>query len=233
MTAAVQIAVTNHSDLDDADIAFMVEACNEQVVECAKAYDVMPTPVVFYADAKGLPQSDCRIMDIVDDLEQPGALGFHTDELGIVYGRVLAQGADDTSVTLSHECLEELIDPTCDAWRPMGGGRLVALEVADPVENDTYTVMATIGTITRPVKLSNYVLPRWFEPSALGALDYMRTLAEPLAMSPGGYMVIRDASGNESQVFARIRFGGAAARAAVGTKAANPYSRLARRLRRR
>lgn len=230
----MQIAVVNSSsDLEDIDVAFAVEACNDQVIECARAYDVAPTPVVFYTDAKGLPQSDCRIMDIVDDLEQPGALGFHTDDLGIVYGRVLAQGPDDTSVTLSHECLEELIDPTCDAWRPMGGGRLVALEVADPVENDTYTVPITLAGVERTVKLSNYVLPRWFDPSALGALDYMRTLAEPFAMSPGGYMIVRDASGNESQVFARIRFGGAAARATVGGKAANPYSRLARRLRRR
>jgi len=226
----VQIAVVNHSDLEDADVAFMVEACNQQVIECAKAYDVAPTPVVFYADAAGLPQAHCRIMDIVDDLEVPGALGFHSDALGMIYGRVLAQGPDDTSVTLSHECLEELIDPTCDEWRPMGGGRLVALEVCDPVEGDSYTVTVTLLGMDRRVRLSNYVLPRWFDPAALGALDAMRVLTEPFQMDAGGYMIVRDAAGNESNVFARLRFGGGHAPHAVGTKIANPDSRLRRRL---
>jgi hypothetical protein len=227
----MQIAVVNHSDLEDADVAFMVEACNQQVIECAKAYDVDPTPAVFYSDASGLPQSNCRIMDIVDDLDQPNALGFHDDALGIVYGRVLAQGPDDTSVTLSHECLEELIDPTCGEWRPMGGGRLVALEICDPVEGDSYTQTVTVLGMERRVRLSNFVLPRWFDAVALGALDAMRVLSEPFQMDAGGYMIVRDATGNESNVFARIRFGGHQARAAVGTKVANPTSRLARRLR--
>lgn len=230
----MQHAVLNNSSLEDIDVALAVEAVNQQSIECAKLYDVEPIVAVFYSDAAGLPQSDCRIVDIVDDLEMRGVSGFHNDVAGIIYSRLQAGASiDEMTVTLSHEILEMTVDARCDEWRPMGGGRLCALEVADPVEGDSYAVTVTVVGLERRVKLSNYVLPRFFDPAALGAIDFMRVLASPFSMSPGGYMIVRDAAGNESNVFARIRFGGESGRYAVGGKAANPDSRLARRLRRK
>ena len=113
-----------------------MEAVAYQVIECAKAWGIQPMACSFYASTIGLPAADVHIIEIVDDLDQPGALGYHTDVAGVEYGRVLAQGAD-TSITLSHEALELLCDPTCDQWRARGDGSMVALEVCDPVEGDS------------------------------------------------------------------------------------------------
>lgn len=233
----MQIAVTNKSKrLSDRDVDAMTEACNQQVIECAAAYGIVPTPVSFYATDVGLPASNCRIMAIVDTIDYPGALGYHADSYGIVYGRVLAQDVDGTAITLSHECLEELVDPGCDAWRDMGAAHSVALEVCDPVEGDAYPAVVTILGEHRQVLLSNYVLPRWFAPDGNGRFDRMGKLTAPFTMTPGGYMIVRDAAGNEESVFARnarARAGGDRGRAALGTKLGNPDSRLYRRLLRR
>ncbi len=236
-----QIAVINSSTkLDDSDVAFMVAACDAQVAECAVAWGIPATPVVFYASAAGLPASNCRIMDIVDTIDAPGALGYHDDAAGVIYGRVLAHGAD-TAITLSHECLEELVDPTSDRYVAIGDGREIALEVGDPVEGDSYAMPATLfkGTSseeTRDVFLSNYVFPEYFGLAGTnGRFDRMGKLTAPFTMTPGGYSIIRDAAGNVGDVFARARraprlAAGHLAGAVIQRKLAVPGSRLLRRL---
>lgn len=226
----MEIAVTNSSKLSNIDVAFMVEAIGHQVVECAKAWGLPPMAMAFYATQAGLPAADVHIIDIVDDMDQPGALGYHTDVAGVEYGRVLAQGAD-TSITLSHEALELLCDPTCDQWRARGDGSQVALEVCDPVEGDSYGVAATVLGEQRTVNLSNYVLPQWFDPAARGvAVDRMHTAPGPLSMTSGGYCVILDAAGDEQDVFARLRYASLAGIATAGKRLAVRNSRLLRRL---
>lgn len=80
-------AVVNRSSLDDADVALMCDACDQQATECAQAWDVKPTPVVFVATADRLPAVETRIMLIVDSLDVAGALGYHDDDLGAIFGR--------------------------------------------------------------------------------------------------------------------------------------------------
>lgn len=223
-----QIALLNRSRyLSNADVAFFAAACNDQVIECAAAWSLRASPVAFYSDAAGLPASDVRIMSIVDVLDEPGALGYHDDRAGVIYGMVLAQD-EQTSVTLSHECLEELVDPTCEAWRPMPSGRQVALEVADPVEADSYLVTTTVLGETRGVSLSNYVLPAWFQVGASGPYDRLGKLSAPLTMTSGGYQVVMDERGNITNVFASHGTLGTATR--LARKLATPGSRLLRRL---
>jgi hypothetical protein len=227
----VQIALVNASALADIDVALMAEACNAQVIECARAWGIAPTPVAFYSTADGLPAVECRIMLIVDQLDVPGALGYHTDKLGAIYGRVLNQGPVDTCKTLSHECLEMLVDPTCTGWRPLGGGRDVALEVCDPVQADVYATPATVVGISRDMWLSNYVTPRWFDPAGVGAFDRMGVLSAPLAMASGGYIIVREKDGDVVNVFAKTPAGDMGARLNVASKIARPGSRTLRRLR--
>lgn len=226
----MQIACINSSKtLADDDVAYMVEACAAQLIECAAAWGIPPLAAAFYRTAATLPGEDVYICEIVDDLDQPGALGYHSDDLR-PFIRVLAQGPA-TSITLSHEFLETLCDPTCDQWRARGDGTQVALEVCDPVEGDSYEANATVMGETRPVQVSNYVLPKWFGLPAQGgypALDAMSRVALPFAMSPGGYMVVLDTQGNEQDVFAR--YGGLAGAATAGKRLATRNSRLIRRL---
>jgi len=229
----MQIAVINASRrLKNVEVAFMVQACAEQALQCADAWGVAPIAVAFYSSTVGLPAADCMICEIVDDLDQPGALGYHTDAAGVIYLRVLAQGFD-TSVTLSHEVLETLIDPTCAGWRARGDGSQVALEGCDPVEGDVYGAPAEVLGETRTVQLSNYVLPAWFDrtlPTG-SVVDAMHTASGPFAMTAGGYMIVTDAAGNETEVFARIRSAGLAGLATAGKRLAVGNSRLLRRLR--
>lgn len=226
----MEIAVINSSKLSKIDVCFMVEAVAYQVIECAKFWGIQPMACSFYDTVAGLPADDVHIIEIVDDLDQPGALGYHTDVAGVEYGRVLAQGAA-TSITLSHEALELLCDPTCDQWRARGDGTMVALEVCDPVEGDSYGVVTTVLGEDRTVTLSNYVLPAWFNPAARNvAVDRMHTAPGPGTMTPGGYMVILDSDGNEQDVFARLRYASLAGIATAGKRLAVRNSRLLRRL---
>lgn len=235
----MQFAVLNASKrLSDTDVAFAVEACNQQAQECADAWSVPRMPVAFYSSVEGLPVRDVVTMVIVDDLDDPGALGYHTAIAGTAYGKVLAQSVQDTAVTLSHEVLEALIDRLADGWWDRGDGTKVAAEVCDPVEGDTYDEPVTIGSDavgyeTRSIRVSNYVLPRWMGASTAGKFDRMGRVKFPWQMTAGGYMVVEDAQGHESDVFARrrVRHGGPEGERNSGRKLAKADGRLLRRLR--
>jgi hypothetical protein len=149
---------------------------------------------------------------------------------------VLAQDFAGTAVTLSHEVLETLIDPGADDWWDRSNGTAIAAEVCDPVEGDTYDEPVTLGAETRSVPVSNYVLPMWpgggNVPGAPARFDRMGRLSAPWTMTPGGYMVIEDANGNDSDVFARrVRHGGSDGERNAGRKLAKADGRLMRRLR--
>src|SRR6185369_7456293 len=135
----MQFACINSSSLPKDVFLFAVQACGEQLEEVAAAWGLKPPAAAAYETVAQLPADDIYIVEIVDDIDQPGALGFHSvDLVGRPYVRVLAQGAA-TSITLSHEFIETLIDLFCDQWMPRPDGTQVAKEVADPVEGDAYT----------------------------------------------------------------------------------------------
>jgi hypothetical protein len=196
-------------------------------------------PVSFYASVQELPIAEVITAVIVDDLDDPGALGYHSAILGRPFIKVLAQDVDATGITLSHEIPEALIDPPADDWWTMPNGTKVAAEVCDPVEGDSYTISVQLieGGELRKVFVSNYVLPEWMgAPTNPGnggfGFDRMGRLSAPFSMSPGGYMVVEDANGNDSNVFARrVRHGGELGERNAGRKLAKADGRLMRRLR--
>lgn len=220
----MEFAVLNSSkSLTDTDVEFMVVACQAQAVEFCQAYGLDPPAAALYRDVSKLPVDDVWICEITDTLDEPGALGYHADD-GHPYIRVMAQGPA-TSVTLSHEFLELLGDPSCDRWAKHPDGTEIAVEVCDPCEGDSYPQLAEIGGEGRTVEVSNYVLGSWFDPAGDAPFDRMGNLPGPFQMDAGGYMVILRADGNESQVFAK---GDGIVKAAA--KRLNPTSRLNRRL---
>jgi hypothetical protein len=153
---------------------------------------------------------------------------------GLPISEVLAQDFDGTATTVSHEALETLVDPSAEGWKPRGDGTAVALEVADPVEDDSYPALIQLGEADpRTVMLSNYTLPSWFDPAGAAPYDKLGKIKQPFALDAGGYIVVADASGNESQVYARRRLATGSLRAAgaVFAKLAKPNGRLMRRLR--
>ena len=144
---------------------------------------------------------------IFDDADQAGALGYHDrDPQGRPYARVFAgpvleHGGDwvagelSVASVISHEVLEVVIDPFVNLWADDGSGRLYALEVADPVEADTYR----IGGVT----VSNFVLPSWFDPGASGPYDQLGLLQQPFALGAGGYAIVA-AEGGVHEIFGSV-----------------------------
>jgi hypothetical protein len=216
------IAVVNWSDgrIDDAALAFASAACDDQLAECARAWGLDPWPVTFVSSTDSLPLATTHVMAVVDTIDVAGAAGYHNAANGVIYGKVLVRSVSQTGMTLSHECVEMLVDPDAQAWRG-----LVALEACDPVEPDGYPYPTTILGETRRIQLSNYVLPSWFDPAGKPPFDRLGKLSAPLTSSPGGYQIVRDEQGNTSTVFASRDIP-----AGLAAKRAIPFSRVSRRL---
>ncbi len=111
-----------------------------------------------------------------DDINQPGAAGYHTDDNGQPFS--LVQVDDNWPLTTSHEVLEMLADPFGNrtiAGRPPqpappGLPKLhrvtYLVEVCDPCEGDqfSYTVNG--------VKVSDFITPQFYDPKAAAGVRY-------------------------------------------------------------
>lgn len=128
---------------------------------------------------------------ITDTSDEAGALGYHdlTPD-GLPVGKVFAktdlQYGAKWSVTASHELTEMLLDPWINltAFDPRRG-LFVAFEAADAVEADE------LGYTIDGVLVSDFVLPAFFDPTALGrknALFSWRShVSAPFQLAAGGY----------------------------------------------
>lgn len=222
-----KITIVNQSSVVSAhDFAAAVDACQRQVNEhFAPAWGGLAAQLVAQQAASLHAPQDVagEAIYVLDDSDQQGALGYHeltaTDSpVGYVFAKTTIEAGDLWQVTLSHELLEQIADPyidTCvEVQLPQGapapgvvglvGHRrnqtaLVAYEVADPVENDTYMIDG--------VPLSNFVLPAWFQspatPGVQGPFDYLQKLTAPLTLTAGGYISYATRLGAWQQLSAR------------------------------
>lgn len=190
--------VNQSSDVSDEQVRLMVRACAHQLrYDASPKWRLMPMPVVFGEPGQTAPPGSW-VIGVLNDADQADALGWHTEEGGVVFGRVftspvLDNGGDvldgpvSVASVLSHEVLETWADPACNAERSCGDGTSVALEIADPVESDTYDVRVS-GQV---VSVSNFVTEAWCDPqNRTGPWDFLGLLDGPLQMRPGGYMVV-------------------------------------------
>lgn len=214
--------------LSDTEVAFWAEGCNQQARELAAAQGVEYTPVVFLAEADDLP-SDARVLTILPSIDAPGALGYHDLDASRVIAEVKYTGPD-TSITVSHEICEAMFDPLCNRWMPFDDNHEQAGEVSDRVEGDSYAQDATVSGETRPVKVSNYLLPSAFDPTGKAPFDRLGKLFTWNDMSPGGYVILRDiTTGKVGNVFASFATDDKVAEETVRRKRENPLSRVSRR----
>lgn len=194
------IAVQNLSTLcTDAEVRKWATACGTQIrMHAASAWSRPSVPVMFLTRTQNVPLNAWPVY-VLDDPDQQGALGYHDlDNRDRPYARVFARPSLDNDVSvssvLSHELLEAFIDPGVQMWAEnLDTGRLVALEVGDPVESDSYRM--SDGT-----EVSNFVLPAWFDAASRGPYDRMGRVHAPFAMSAGGYEIVMH-GGQVSQTF--------------------------------
>jgi hypothetical protein len=135
----------------------------------------------------------------------PTALGWHDNAGNQIMGRVfvgdcVAEGIEP-SIDLSHEVLEIIGDPDVRQTQTLADGRVAALEMCDPVEDDIY------GYIKGQTKVSDFVLPQYFRsiagPTNVSRFDFMGHLSGPCpALTSGGYQSLY-VSGAWTQIMAR------------------------------
>jgi hypothetical protein len=203
------ISVVNFSKrISDQEAVSAVRAANRQLHEDFTPYWHIQATLRLDGRARSVkrkaPILGDAILYLSEAVDSGDLDGYHdATARGLPFGVVyvdLAEQCDGTwTPTFSHEALELAVDPfvTLFAGGPhfnaRGTKRTVYywFEVCDPVQADLYELDG--------VKLSNFVLPEYFDPSrkAVGPHDFLgrrsraRGLA-PFGVNPGGYVTFYD-----------------------------------------
>lgn len=196
----VDVVIINHSTvLADGDIAAVVPALQTQVSRDFGPSWGVPALLHTLPAMSPIPAGWWPIWMLDDDPSVPGALGYHEDP-GRPDGKVLAKTTIEAglhwTVTLSHELVELLGDPTVDQVRQYGARRY-AYEAADPCEADEF------GYLIDGVLVSDFVLPTWFtaHPSRKpGIFDFAGHITKPRQLIKGGYAQYQDSRGHWHQI---------------------------------
>lgn len=195
--------------LSDDDMAKIVEALNLQAPAIAAAWS-LPQNSHVVATVETVPTGAVKAY-FLPTADEADALGYHDlDPEGDPYIRVFVDtilrnggtaltGAVSVSVCASHEAAEEAVDPQCQSYSvPESSGSEVAVEVADPVESSSYQVTLADGS---SVAVSDFVFPSFFNPTGAAPFDQLGQVTSPFQILSGGYEIVKDSSGNVTQVF--------------------------------
>ena len=167
----LSISIINFSpQLTDQQVQEAIRAVNRQVVE-----DFMPiwgsgcilrlhAPSFDLAHPDTLTEEHVRgesVIYLLDQASLPGALGYHDiNTRGVPVGFVFVLNTNDWTVTLSHEVLELIIDPTVNIFVPGPYPNdpditvLHTYEVCGAVERTSYDING--------VRVSNFLTPHYF-----------------------------------------------------------------------
>jgi hypothetical protein len=129
-----------------------------------------------------------------DDINEPGAAGFHTDDQGQPFS--LVQVDEKWPLTASHETLEMLADPFGN--RTIAGSpppqapspisefeRVIYLvEVCDPCESNQ------LAYPVNGVDVSDFITPHYYDPNGATGVQYSfrGSVKEPHTVLEGGYV---------------------------------------------
>ena len=224
-----KVSLINKSTvLTSSDMTAIAMACNLQVSrDLSPAWGRLPLTVE-YAPVEGAVPASAAKVYMWDYTDSPGALGYHDETMfGRVYANIfvrtiqsyglatLFNNLDPTNITVSsvtsHEVLELIGNPYVDLWADgteLDGCSEYAYELCDAVEANTYQIIiqlpkANKTTVATKVSVSNFLYPQYFDTAtpARTKIDQMGLLSTPYTMTSGGYMILRDTSGNEIEVF--------------------------------
>lgn len=149
------------------------------------------------------------VFAVVDALpDAPGAVADHDVQGNAMPVAYLAlstcNSLDDVSTAISHELCEIDGDEDCNVWCDDGQGHEWAREICDAVESNSYPI--DLGDGQPPIRVSDFLLPAFFEAGASGPYNFCAAIANqaspsaPFATASGGYQIERDSGGNEQQV---------------------------------
>jgi hypothetical protein len=140
---------------------------------------------------------------IKDNINEPGAAGYHTDENGQPFA--LVQVDDAWQLTVSHEILEMLADPfgsrtvagapPPNAPPPISGFKRVVylVELCDPCEG------AQFAYSVNGREVSDFITPHYYDPNGSTGVQYSfrGNVKEPHTVLEGGYVSFGNPVTNE------------------------------------
>jgi hypothetical protein len=202
---APSISVINFSKLDDATLQRAIRAVNRQISEDFASVWGSAWELILHASGADAsnpetledePVRGAGVLYMVDESTLLGALGYHAiNAAETPFGFVFVLDAD-WSVTLSHEALEMIVDPTANVLvpgpdpRPGRGSNVVlhAYEACDAVERTSHEVDG--------VRVSNFITPYWFfEGDAPGTRnDFLGVGVASFGATPGSHLGFLDLS---------------------------------------
>jgi hypothetical protein len=163
-------SIINFSSLTDDQALIAIRAVNRQIAEDfvpiwgngrtlslhAASFDPMQPDTLAEEPVRG-----DSVLYMVNESTLPGALGYHDmNTAGIPVGFVFVLDQNDWTITLSHEALELIIDPTVNLMVPGPDPRdpanwvLHAYEACDAVERMSYSIDG--------VAVSDFLTPNYF-----------------------------------------------------------------------
>jgi hypothetical protein len=205
---------TDGSSLSEGVLLQIAAACSAQLNDEFAQFYGGQYQVRVGADSTDIQPGEQVYAFVATLANAPGASAYHdTDGTGVpvAYCAVTTcsslLGPGGISVDASHELLEAAADPSCNIMADNLKGLLVAYEVGDPVETQTYESNVESG-----VSLSNFVLPSWFDPKAPAPYDFMSYAKidgavappGPLQLAPGNggnYIITETSTENETDTF--------------------------------
>ena len=196
------LTIANVSTVSMEELGNVVDAIQKQVdtdfsPEWGGPHKLKPITLDLHGEPAPVDEQDNAVIYFGDRASDPANgvnkwLGYHfINHANVAYGFVFldvaAQYGLQWSVTLSHEVLELLADPTTVESRPGPSPYDVEetvqyyLEVCDPVQRDSYKVDA--------VDVSNFVTKKWFGlPSNAASTVYKGDPLDPFTVRTTGYM---------------------------------------------
>jgi hypothetical protein len=183
------------------DIANVSAALQKQVArDFGPLWDVNAT-VDAFQNLEAVPVDYWPVI-VKDDINQPGAAGYHTDNNGQPFSLVQADGT--WALTASHECLEMLADPfgnrtIAGVPPPQATGKpkklprvLYLVEVCDPCEDDSFSYQAN------GVGVSDFITPHYYDPAVSPSIQYSfgGNIKSPHQVLKNGYVSFGDPTTN-------------------------------------
>jgi hypothetical protein len=198
------IAIVNRSSVVDAvSFALMVAACARQLDEHVRheGHWDRGDVCVEAADPSSIAEG-AEVIEVSDLSPLVGVLGEHHLEVnGTPRGHVFANdvllrggtllGARGVSCVLSHEVIEQYLNPDANRWAESLDGAEYPEEGCDAVEAHSYAI--TVGDAH--VHVSDFLLPAWFSPTPPegATFDYLGVLLAPFEIAQGGYSPVKRA----------------------------------------
>ena len=186
-------------------------ALQKQVTrDLAPIWNIKATVDGFASDAE-VPPGYWKIT-VMDKIPAKNAGGFHLDENGQPYADVA--WSPNWSLTVSHECLEMLVDPfghqlaSGPSLLPKQGRVNFLVEVCDPFEALSCAYTINTGSANE-VLVSDFYTPDYFAPAQVAGVQYSfrGTITAPRQVLDGGYLSWQAPDGHIWQLFGPAAMG--------------------------